>query len=75
MASVLTTPGDAVPIQLFPSVAFTPLIVPEKSPAALVAPLSLITVLMMIRCAALSLLVTVQVLVWPSAMLPVQSPE
>ena len=63
MVSVLSTPGDAVPVQLLPPAALTPPIVPEKAPAPLAPPLSLITVLMMIRCAALSLLVTVHVLV------------
>ena len=69
------TPGASVPIQVLPPCAVTPVMAPEKSPAALLPPLSFTTSLMMINWAALSLLVTVQVLVCPSAMVPVQSAE
>ena len=75
MVSVLLTPGDPAPVQLLPPDALTPVIVPEKALAALVPPLLLDTFLIMIRCDALSSLVTVQVLVWPSAMLPLHSAE
>ena len=46
-----------------------------KLPATNVPPLSLITFLMTTRRGALSLLVTVHVLVWPSAIVLLQSAE
>ena len=68
----MVRPGEAVPVQVLPVVVVTPVMVPEKSPAALAPPLLLMTVLMTIKRAALSSLVTVQVLVSPSAMAPLQ---
>ena len=46
-----------------------------KSEATAVPPSSLIRVLMTLRVAGLSLLVMVQVLVWPMAMVPEQSAD
>src|SRR5439155_1035704 len=65
----------AAPVQVPPLAAVTPPTVPEKAAAVRAPPLSLTTTLLMIRCAAWSSLVTVQVLVSPSAIVPVQAAE
>src|SRR5439155_25570869 len=63
------------PVHAAPPAAVTPPTVPENAAAVREPPLSLTTTLLMIRCAAWSLLVTVQVLVSPTAIVPVQSVE
>ena len=77
MSSVFVTPGDSVPVQVLPPCAVTPVMAPEKSPATLVPPLSLVTTLMMVNVAALSSLVTVQVFSWSATTvtLPVWAPS
>ena len=60
-----------------PEVGLTlvPVTLMVKSVATAVPPLSLTTVLMTRMQVAMSLLVTVQVLVWPMAMVPEQSAD
>src|SRR5436190_24025840 len=58
-----------------PAATIAPPIVPENAVAVRLPPLSLITTFLTIRCDAWSLLVTVQVFVSPSAIVPVQSVE
>src|SRR5436309_8646434 len=66
---------DAPDHVLPPDATTVPPIVPEKAAAVRLPPLSLTTTLLTIRCAGWSLLVTVQVLVWPSAIVPLHSAE
>src|SRR5437762_2162408 len=69
--SVVDAPVHALP----PAATTAPPTVPENAAAVSEPPSLLTTALLMTRCAGWSSLVTVQVLVSPGAMLPVQSVE